>query len=354
MTRHCSVKTELQMPADGRECVRGRDSKPVGGEEHVSGRKAEPADGRKSSGDKTGGAAGSRRAAAGALLSLFGGMCWGLSGSMGQYLFTEQGMDARWLVPIRLGLAGVVLFFYCLIRYGERLFAPWKSGRDRRDLLIYGIAGISLCQFLYFSTIQLSTAGVGTILQDLSPIFILLVTCRLEHRRPGAREVLSIVLALIGVFLITTHGSLTHMAVRPAALLTGVLCAVCVMIYNVEPKHLLASYPVTILQAWAFLLGSGILMALFRPWAWGYHPTAMGYFGIAFVVLVGNVLAFTSYMAGVGMIGPNKAILYGFSEPITAAVVGVLLFHSGFTIWDGVGFALVFLMLFLISGRKSA
>ena len=148
MTRHCSVKTELQMPADGRECVRGRDSKPVGGEEHVSGRKAEPADGRKSSGDKTGGAAGSRRAAAGAFLSLFGGICWGLSGSMGQYLFTEQGMDARWLVPIRLGLAGVVLFVYCLIRYRERLFAPWKSGRDRRDLLIYGIAGISLCQFL--------------------------------------------------------------------------------------------------------------------------------------------------------------------------------------------------------------
>ena len=42
----------------------------------------------------------------GALLTLSGGACWGLSGSMGQYLFTRQGMDSRWLVPIRLGLAG--------------------------------------------------------------------------------------------------------------------------------------------------------------------------------------------------------------------------------------------------------
>ena len=37
----------------------------------------------------------------GAILTTLGGICWGLSGSMGQYLFTRQGMDSRWLVPIR-------------------------------------------------------------------------------------------------------------------------------------------------------------------------------------------------------------------------------------------------------------
>lgn len=285
----------------------------------------------------------------GAFLALAGGVCWGLSGSMGQYLFTREGMDSRWLVPIRLGFAGMILFLWCLFRYPKILFQPWRTRRDRRDLLIYGIAGISACQFLYFSTIQLSTAGVGTILQDLSPIFILLVTCRMEHRRPVPREILSIVLAFAGVFLITTHGDPTHLAVRPLALAAGVLCAVCVMIYNVEPKNLLASYPVTVLQSWAFLLGSGVLGLLFHPWTWGCHPTAMGYFGIAFVVVVGNVLAFTSYMAGVHLIGPNRAILYGFSEPVTAAVIGVFFFHNEFTFWDGLGFALVFLMMALIS-----
>ena len=35
----------------------------------------------------------------GAILTTLGGICWGLSGSMGQYLFTRQGMDSRWLVP---------------------------------------------------------------------------------------------------------------------------------------------------------------------------------------------------------------------------------------------------------------
>ncbi len=271
-----------------------------------------------------------RNAALGAILSAGGGICWGLSGSMGQYLFDYEGMDSRWLVPIRLGLAGVILFFYCLLRYRS----------------------ISCCQFLYFLTIQLSTAGVGTILQDLSPVMILLVTCVAEKRRPGALEIISILLALVGVILITTHGNIGHLSVPVSAIVTGTLCAGCVTVYNVEPKRLLDEYPVTILQAWAFLLGSACLSALFHPWTWGYRPTAMGYFGIAFVVIVGNVIAFTSYMAGVRMIGPNKAILYGFSEPITAAIVGIFVFRNVFTVFDGIGFGMVFLMMYLISKKS--
>jgi len=48
-------------------------------------------------------------------------------------------------------------------------------------------------------------------------------------------------------------------------------------------------------------------------------------------------------------IGPDQGILYGFSEPITAAVAAVLIFGSKFTMWDLLGFACVFLMLAFIS-----
>mgnify|MGYP000298476163 CR=1 FL=1 len=113
----------------------------------------------------------------GALLTMFGGMCWGVSGCVGQYLFTRQGMDSTWLVPIRLFLAGVILCIYYGVRNWRQLVNPWRSWRNARDLVIYGLAGVSFCQFTYFLTIQLSSAGVGTILQDLSPVLILLVVC---------------------------------------------------------------------------------------------------------------------------------------------------------------------------------
>ena len=32
--------------------------------------------------------------AKGSLLTMFGGACWGVSGCVGQYLFTRQGMDS--------------------------------------------------------------------------------------------------------------------------------------------------------------------------------------------------------------------------------------------------------------------
>ena len=50
----------------------------------------------------------------GACLTMGGAACWGVSGCMGQYLFTREGMDSTWLVPIRLFLAGLILcaFFF--------------------------------------------------------------------------------------------------------------------------------------------------------------------------------------------------------------------------------------------------
>lgn len=284
----------------------------------------------------------------GAFLTLFGGACWGVSGCIGQYLFTRQGMDSTWLVPIRLFLAGLLMCGYYLVRNRKQLFAPWKGRRNAIDLLIYGLAGVSACQFLYFFTIQHSSAGVATILQDLFPVIVLAITCISGRRWPRAAEIGSIVLALAGVFLLTTHGSLTGLAISPIALASGVASAVCVVIYNMWPKNLQRQFSTPMLQGWAFLMGGALFLLLFQPWRMGYVPNLIGILGIAAVVLIGNVLAFSCYMQGVKLIGPQKASLYSFSEPVTAALISTLLLGSPFTLWDALGFGCIFVMLVLL------
>ena len=288
----------------------------------------------------------------GALLTMGGAACWGISGCMGQYLFTRENMDSTWLVPIRLLLAGLLLCGYYFIKDRKQLFAPWNWKADPRntiDLLVYGLAGVSFCQFLYFLTIQLSTAGIATILQDLSPVLILLVLCLQQRRTPRLFELCSILLALLGVFLLTTHGSLTSLAVSPAALAAGLVCACTVVIYTMWPKRLQAQYPTPLLQGWAFLLGGLAFHLIFRPWTMGYVPSAVGVIGILVVVLVGNVTAFSLYMSGVPLIGPQRASLYSFAEPVTAAILSTLLLGSPFTLWDALGFGCIFVMLVLLS-----
>ena len=152
----------------------------------------------------------------GALMAAGGGVCWGISGTMGQYLFTHEAMQTTWLIPIRLGLAGLILFVYWLVKDRRLLFAPWRQRGSTVMLVLYGVFGISLMtdrrhlirivrrrcvrhrQFLYFLTIQFSNAAIGTIMQDLSPVMVLLVACAGAHRKPRAYEIASIVLALLG------------------------------------------------------------------------------------------------------------------------------------------------------------
>ena len=116
------------------------------------------------------------------------------------------------------------------------------------------------------------------------------------------------------------------------------------------------------LQGWAFLMGGTFFALVFRPWRMNYVPNAAGVAGIAAVVLIGNVLAFSCYMSGVmymsgvPLIGPQKASLYSFAEPVTAAIISTLVLGSPFTVWDAIGFVCIFLMLVLlfISNEKQA
>ena len=52
----------------------------------------------------------------GIFITLLGGVLWGFSSVCGQYLFTQKGVSADWLVPYRLGLAGLAMVAYYIAR----------------------------------------------------------------------------------------------------------------------------------------------------------------------------------------------------------------------------------------------
>ena len=61
-----------------------------------------------------------KKRTAGICLTLAGGICWGLSGCFGQYLFQKKDITADWLVMVRLfaGVDGT-----CNGEYGIAVFA---------------------------------------------------------------------------------------------------------------------------------------------------------------------------------------------------------------------------------------
>lgn len=125
-----------------------------------------------------------KRQTAGTIMALVGGTCWGFSGCCGQYLFEQKGIEAPWLVAVRLFFAGIILVLAGFKLHGRENLRVFRKKRDTIHLLAFAIFGITFCQFTYFMAIQASNAGTATVLQYLSPILILAVVCMRELRLP--------------------------------------------------------------------------------------------------------------------------------------------------------------------------
>ena len=151
----------------------------------------------------------------GILCALAGGALWGFSGTVGQYLFLEKQMSSQWLTVMRMLAAGALLLLVVVMREREALKA---------------VFGLMTCQYTYMTAISYSNSATATALQYLGQALILLVTCIRMRRLPDGRESLALLLALAGVFLLTTHGKIGSLVLSPRALLWGIGAAVSCML----------------------------------------------------------------------------------------------------------------------------
>ena len=290
-----------------------------------------------------------KKEARGALITLSAGVLWGTTGTVGQYMFAAQGLNTQWFMPIRLCAAGLLMFFFCRARYGSAVFDPWKDACEALSLLVYALPGVALNHYALWRTIQLASAGVAVTIQDSSPALILIVMCLITRRWPKIREIAGVILAVTGVFLLTTHGNLSALAISKKALFFGLLSIVTMTVYHIAPRKLLEKYPAVVLQMWAFLLGGVTSMIVFRPWRIDYHPAGMAWFGLLYLMLIGNIAAYTLYLTGVGIVGPEKASLYAIMEPLSTTVFSIIFLATPFTGADFLGMLCVFVMIFLIT-----
>lgn len=292
----------------------------------------------------------------GTVLTLVGGIFWGLSGSCGQFLFENKGVVSQLLVPARLLCAGVLLLAVCLFKYKGKVFDVWKDKRDVIDILVFAVFGLMLCQFTYFYTIQYSNAGTATVLQYTNPVMIMIASCIIGKKLPKKNEIISAVLALSGTFLIATHGSFNSLAISGKALAVGLLSALTCVIYSMQPRRLMSRHEPAVIIGWAMLIGGIIMSLIFRPWNYSCTVDAQSVIAFLLIVIFGTVCSFTFYLTGVTMIGAVKASLFASVEPLSAAVISAVWLKTKFYPIDIVGFVLILSTIFILSltGRKEA
>lgn len=285
----------------------------------------------------------------GIFLAVLGAGLWGICGTCGQYLFQYKEVTSDWLVPIRLTSAGCLILLGLAARKGSRVFDIWREAKGRRDILIFAVFGMMLCQYSYFTTIQHSNAGTATVLQYTGPAMILAYLCVRARRRPKAYELTALCCAMTGTFIMATHGNIHSLAIPPAALFWGMVAAVTSIIYTLQPAELMKRYSTLPTLGWGMFLGGLILMVWMRPWR--LHPVIdrQSVVLLLFIVLFGTICAFAFYLSGVRMVGAANASMLACVEPVSAALLSALWLKVKFLPADLLGFAFVLSTVFIIS-----
>ncbi len=285
----------------------------------------------------------------GTFLTIAGGILWGISGVCGQFLFQNKEVTASWLVPIRLLTAGCLLLCYYFIKDRRKAFDIWRIRKNRTDIIIYGLAGMMLCQYSYFQTIEWSNAGTATVIQYLGPALIVIWVCFQTRRLPEKKEVLGVVLAVMGIFLIATHGNPTTLALSQKALIMGLISAVSIVIYTVKPASLQKQFDTPLVLAWGMLIGGIVLMAAFRPWNYQVIFDGETFMTLAFIILFGTMAGFSLYLTGVKMIGSVKAGLFACVEPVASMILTAVWMKVSFTVTDLIGTLFVIATIIILA-----
>lgn len=289
----------------------------------------------------------------GSVLVMLSAAMWGLSGVCGQFLFENYHPDPVWLIAVRQVAAGFLFLSFMAVK-SEPLFAIWQSGRKNIVEMLWFTLGLLGAQFMYYYTISVSNAPTSTILQYQAPIFIIVWQAFVRRHMPEGRELLGVVLAVAGVFLISTHGDPSHLAISPAALLSGELSAVALCIYMIAPEHILKQFPTMLIMGWGQLISSLFLLPFCNILESGISTWNFAAAGaVVFIILGGTIIPFTLFLAGVKVIGPTKASLISCFEPLATIMFTVVFLGTVLLPVDYTGMTLIIVTVFMLTVKKN-
>ena len=288
----------------------------------------------------------------GYLLAIMGGVSWGISGVCSQYLFMKYEVSADWLTAVRMLLSGILLLMLALQKEHMRVFKIWKERKDVAWLIAFGLAGLLLCQYTFLAAIKYSNSATATVLQSLNVVLMAIVVAVWNKKRMSKIQIVSIILAISGTYLIATKGNLTSMDISAKGLIFGILAALGVVIYTLLSRPIIAFWGNLTITGWGMLIGGSVLFVLTRAWIFPTNLDVPAWIIIAVIVIIGTAIGFSVFLESVKYIGPVKSTLLGCLEPASATILSAVALGTRFSVVELIGFVLVVGTVFLSVSTK--
>ena len=288
----------------------------------------------------------------GMLLIALGAVLWGFSGMCSQFVQQQRMMSAEWVVAMRLVIAGVITVVAAFYQGRASIFKVFSDWKDTLRLVIFGVLGMWMCQYTYFKAIAYAGAGIATVLQYVGPALIILYISITRLTLPRVAEVVSVVLATVGTAIIALQGVWDISALDDTLLTWGMLSAVAVSIYTLQPVPLLKKYGTAPIVGFGMLIGGAFAWIATQPSSEGIVWDLWAHGGFWSIIIFGTVVSFNAYLEGVRRVGAITGSILSSIEPISAAVLAWLLLGNQFSQWDMMGMTLIIITIFILAWDK--
>lgn len=290
----------------------------------------------------------------GMLLAALGATLWGINGTFVEVVFSQFSAPVEWVVGTRLLMAGMLILVYARVVLKQAIFTIFKNRRDSMMLLLFSLIGMVGCQYLFFLSIGTNGAGLATILQFTSPIFIYQYLVLRKEKQVYPIEIVYIVLTFIGVFLLVTKGKWGQLDISLSGLLVGFGSALGVTFYTLQPRRILKEYGSPIVVGWGMLLG-GVAFQFVQPiWQPGFAIDLTIVLYMGFIIVVGTAIAFSAFLASINFIDASLSNIIASLEPLVANILTVLVLKQSWSMVQVIGIltVLVSVVLFANYGEK--
>ncbi len=278
---------------------------------------------------------------AGIGMVVLGAFCFSLA-----VLFVRlvDGMDAM-AISFYRSLSAFLFFSLLSLRFREPLhFARYRPALPH--LIGLGLA-MGLTMTLYTYAIQHTTAANAALLVNSAPIYVaLLAPWLLKEARPRYTWI-SLALAIVGIVLITNPAALRLESASFAGIAAGAASGFTYALPMLIGRHL-RSRVSSITQ---ILWGSGIAALMLLPFA-VRTGMAAALPNLPYLIPLGVIslgLSYLLYFLGLQRVSTQVVSVAALFEPVSGALIGLVVFHEYLTLPGVAGGLLVLVSIYLIS-----
>lgn len=274
----------------------------------------------------------------GFLLVVAATMCWSTSG-----IFINLISDGSQLTPVSLAFTRDLATFL-MLALGLALLKPELLKVKRADLpwlAAMGALSIAAFHVLWNTSVLMNGVSISTVIQCNAPVFVTIMAWLIWREPLSMVKLLAILLAFIGIVLISRLDQLGDMQITLLGLAIALGSAVLYGSFSLFGKKLAGSYSTWTILTYVFGFAA-LTLAPFQLLQQNPFPlsnTAVGSF--VGLVLLTTIIGFGLYTSGLRRLQASVASITSNSEVAFAALLSYLLLGERLDAWQIVGAILV-------------